>query len=389
MGRRIGLLGGTFNPIHIGHLEMARAAQEALHLDEMILMPDGDPPHKTPDGATKYDRLRMTELAAAGCFTVSALEVEREGKTYTVDTLEEMRAQGAGDIYMLIGADTLRELPTWRDPPRLFRLCTFAAFGRAGCAWPQTPEGAHVVRLEAEIPGVSSTEIRRRVAAGLSVEGMVPQTVLEYMGAKRLYNPPPLLSDEEMRRRLQQTLRPERYAHVLGVEETARLLAKQYGVNEAQAALAGLLHDCAKVYDHAKTLAWADAYEVDRALLPPEIPAIWHGPVGEAVAHAEYGVTDAAVLHAIRIHTTGCENMSPLDKVLYVADLTEPGRRYSGVDEIRACARESLDSALLASMRQKLAYLKRTGGALDPSTSRALSSMMKNAEKNTGESAET
>ncbi len=386
MRKRIGLLGGTFNPIHIGHLQMAQAALEALALDEMILMPDGDPPHKTPDGATKLDRLRMTELAAAGRFTVSALEVERPGKTYTVDTLETLKAQGAEEIYMLIGADTLRELLTWRDPPRLFGLCTFAAFGRSGCAWPEAPEGARVVRLEAEIPGVSSTEIRRRVAAGLSVEGMTPQPVVEYIGAKRLYHPPRLLTDGEMRRKLQQTLAPSRYEHVMGVEETARRLAKQYGVDEARAGLAGLLHDCAKVSDRERMLAWAAAYGVDRALLPQDVPAAWHGPVGEAVARAEYGVTDAGVLHAIRVHTTGCEAMSLLDKVLYVADMIEPGRAYPGVDEIRAAARQSLDGAVLAAMRRKLAYVKSTGRALDPRTAQALAWMEQNrAETLNGE----
>ena len=99
---------------------------------------------------------------------------------------------------------------------------------------------------------------------------------------------------------------------------------------------------------------------------------MWHGPVGEAVARAEYGVTDAAVLRAIRTHTTGCENMTPLDEALYVADLIEPGRTYPGVDEVRALAEKSLDEAVLAAMRQKLAYVIKSGSALDPRTARAL-----------------
>lgn len=372
MRKKIGMLGGTFNPIHLGHLEMAAQTQAALAPDEMILMPDGDPPHKTPRGATAADRLRMTELAAAGRFTVSRMEIDRPGKTYTLDTLRALRAQGAEEIYMVIGADSLRDLPHWHCPEQVYALCTFVAFGRAGCAWPDAPAGAKVIRLEAEIPPFSSTEIRSRVHRGLSIEGMTADAVVDYIGAKRLYDPPRLLTDEEMRRKLQQTLNPKRYMHVLGVEETARRLANQYGVNVAQAGLAGLLHDCAKTPDTRRLLAWARQYEVDPALLPEGVPAVWHGPVGEAVARAEYGVTDAAVLHAIRTHTTGCENMTPLDETLYVADLIEPGRTYPGVDEVRALAEKSLDEAVLAAMRQKLAYVIKSGSALDPRTASAL-----------------
>lgn len=372
MRRRIGLLGGTFNPIHLGHLAMARAAREEMALDEVILMPDGDPPHKEPEGAGRADRLCMTELAAEGLFPVSHMEADRPGKTYTVDTLEALRAQGAEDICMIIGADTLRELLTWRDPARVFALCRFAAFGRRGCEWTDVP-GARVTRLETDIPDISSTAIRERVRRGLSIGALVPPKVEEYIGLHRLYGPPRLLAPEEMRARLRATLHPGRFLHVEGVEQTVKRLARFYGYDEDRAGLAGLLHDCAKGMSLEEMRACAAKYEVTYDALRGESAALLHAPVGEAVARAEYGVTDPAVLRAIRVHNTGCEAMGTLDKLLYISDMIEPSRRsYPGLEALRAEAETGLDRAVILCMRHKLAYVRERGQTLHPDTERAL-----------------
>ena len=145
---------------------------------------------------------------------------------------------------------------------------------------------------------------------GLSIEGMTADTVVDYIGAKRLYDPPRLLTDAEMRRKLQQTLNPKRYAHVLGVEETARAMARRFGEDENKAALAGLLHDCAKCMPLSQMLKAARREQVDDVMR--ESKALMHALAGRCVAEDIYNVHDEDVLGAIRWHTTGRAGMTRL-----------------------------------------------------------------------------
>lgn len=194
MRETIGLLGGSFNPIHLGHLAMAEAALGELALSRLIIMPDGDPPHKSKELAGKRHRLRMAELAAAGRFEVSAMEVNRPGKTYTVDTLEVLRTlYPQARLVMLIGADTLRELPGWKSAARVFQLCDFAVFARDDLPL-VPPPGVTAIKMRAAIPDISATEIRFRVHCGQALEGFVPQAVEDYIGRHRLYDPPQRMS---------------------------------------------------------------------------------------------------------------------------------------------------------------------------------------------------
>ena len=144
--RTIGILGGTLDPVHLGHTALLRMAKEQLALSTAILLPDGDPPHKHCH-AVAEDRLWMAKLAAGDEFTVSDMEVRREGATYTVDTLRRLRAQEPeSELVYIIGADTLPNLVTWREYKEVFRLCTFAAARRGG-EKEAVPEGARVLWL--------------------------------------------------------------------------------------------------------------------------------------------------------------------------------------------------------------------------------------------------
>lgn len=377
MRERIGLLGGSFNPIHLGHLAMARAAREALGLDRVLLVPDGSPPHKSRGLADRHDRLAMVRLAAQDEFEVSDMETERPGKTYTVDTLEALRAQWPeAELWMIIGGDTLGEIGGWKRAERVFSLCRFAAFRREGLPFPQPPEGAEVTPLSAAIPPISATAIRARIHKGLGLEGWTPSAVEDYIGARRLYDPPEQLSGKAMRKRLAATLPKKRMVHVEGVEAVIRALARRWGADEKKAALAALLHDCAKGMDLPAMLAWADRWEVPLDSLRRTSTALLHAPVGAAMARAEYGVTDPDVLHAIRYHNTGCVPMRLLDKLLYLADMTEPSRRsLPWLEALRAQMLEDLDGALVQAMRHKLDYILARGGDVHPDTSSALEAM--------------
>ena len=197
---RFGVLGGTFDPIHLGHLLIAQEAQAQLELELVLFIPVGEPWMKEgrPISAAHH-RLAMTRLAIADHpgFRVSAMEVARPGPSYTVETLTELnQGDGAGhDLYFLLGSDALQELPRWREPDRVRELCTLVLFGRPGhpdAALP--PLGGGLGREQERLcrlagPGVeiSGTEIRRRVAQGLSIRYQVPQPVEAYIAAHGLY----------------------------------------------------------------------------------------------------------------------------------------------------------------------------------------------------------
>lgn len=184
---RIGVLGGSFDPVHHGHLIVARALREILELDEVRLIPAGSQPFKREGhGAPALDRAVMTELAVAGepGLVVDRVEVEREGPSYTVDTLVTLRARWAGAaLTLLIGADAALEFPAWREVERIRALARVVVFTRAGSG----PPGGELRMVEVPTLEISSTDIRARVRAGLSIRYLVPDAVADYIATGQLY----------------------------------------------------------------------------------------------------------------------------------------------------------------------------------------------------------
>jgi nicotinate-nucleotide adenylyltransferase len=197
-GRKVGVLGGTFDPVHIGHLLLAESAREELGLERVVFMPAGRPWRKASREVSPAEhRLAMLRLAVAGndAFEVSTIEVEREGPTYTVETLEELRRRDPGAaLFFIVGEDALADLPNWREPQRILELATVAVAGR-------TAEGPNLRQAEAMMPGlvaravwlrmpiieISATGIRERVRLGLSIRYRVPAAVEAYIREHRLY----------------------------------------------------------------------------------------------------------------------------------------------------------------------------------------------------------
>lgn len=195
-------MGGSFNPVHCGHLNMARAALDAGAVERVMFLPSGNPPHKREELADKRDRLAMVRLALEGEDGMGVLteEIERDGVIYTVDTLGILR-QRLPDcrFHYLIGADTLRVLHTWRRAEDVIALCAFLIALRPGEDEAQTraladawrARGAQIALLPARRMDVSSTEIRRRLAGGESIDGLVPRQVERYIRAHGLYGTEP------------------------------------------------------------------------------------------------------------------------------------------------------------------------------------------------------
>ena len=189
---RIGLLGGTFNPVHRGHLLLAEGALKHLSLDELLWIPAHLPPHKEVEGkVSPEDRARMVELAIQGQppFRLSRIELDRPPPSYTIDTVELLRRerpQPDNAWFFLIGSDTARELGTWREIERLKTRVQFIAVPRPGSAGTGSlPEG--VREIPVQTLDISSSEIRRRIREGISVRDEVPEPVFRYIEEKGLY----------------------------------------------------------------------------------------------------------------------------------------------------------------------------------------------------------
>ncbi len=218
---RLGLLGGSFNPIHHGHLAIARHVQERLRLSQVLFIPTGDPPHKR-DGAlaSANVRLEMVRLAIADdpLFTVSDIEMQRKGKSYSIDTIRAVRQQygPSTELFFIIGLDAFLDFPTWREPQELLRICRFVVVPRPGQSFrtlaemsllpPLDPESLTELdtgalnRLDIAVPSASgvtclavppcstsASEIRRRVRNGLPLVNMLPPLVESYILRHSLY----------------------------------------------------------------------------------------------------------------------------------------------------------------------------------------------------------
>jgi len=202
----IGIFGGTFDPIHVAHLAVAEAAAEALGLECVLFVPAGQPPHKLEAVITPAeDRLAMVRLAIEGNdrFAVDSLEIERAGPSYTVDTLEAIRARhamdhGTGDLALILSAEAYRQLPTWRDPQRIVEMARIVVAPRGGYAEPDPDALANVpggrertVFLDKPRLRLSASELRTWASEGRSLRYLVPDAVAAYIGDHGLYRNPP------------------------------------------------------------------------------------------------------------------------------------------------------------------------------------------------------
>lgn len=161
----------------------------------------------------------------------------------------------------------------------------------------------------------------------------------------------------------------KRFAHTLGVEFTAAALAMKYQADVTDAQIAGLLHDCAKCLTDEKRVSICEKHQIPMTDIERRNPFLLHAKVGEYLAREKYGITNPDILNAIRFHTTGRENMSLLERIVFVADYIEPGRRQApNLTEIRQLAFTDLDAAMLKILEDTLSYLRATGGELDPMT---------------------
>lgn len=366
----------------------ARQAAKALELDKLLLIPTRVPPHKalTEDVAGPEHRLEMTRFAVQalnldGVAEASDLELRREGKSYTLDTLREIRAlYPKGELFLLLGTDMFLTFHQWRHPEEIAKLCTLCAFHRsaldsAGDFASQKRRlerkfGAHVKFVDLqEVVDISSTRLRQMLPAGQGREFLAP-AVYGCILREGLYGTNAdlrRLSLEDLRCVALSMLDPRRIPHVLGTEETAAALALRWGADEESARRAALLHDCTKKFDKELQLALCRQYGIEPDAAERREGKLLHAITGAAVAYADFGVS-GEVRDAIRWHTTGKADMTLLEKIIYLADYIEPTRDFCDLTELRRLAFEDLDGALLLGFTMAVEDLAKKGMPVHPNS---------------------
>jgi len=194
---KIGIMGGTFDPIHFGHLRAAEEARIALGLSEVVFIPSGCPPHKPKNISSAEDRYNMTLLATVGCpyFSVSRIEIDNDGFSYTRETLAKLKATpkyANVELYFITGLDAVLDIMNWKEPDEIVKLCKFVAvsrFGYSQCGLDKLPKTLRDAVIPIEIPllAISSTELRNRIARRQSIRYLVPHEVEYYIKKKALY----------------------------------------------------------------------------------------------------------------------------------------------------------------------------------------------------------
>ncbi len=368
---RIAVYGGSFNPPHRGHVKAAVSVYEQLRPEKFLIIPANIPPHKQleADSPSPTERMALCRLAfreVPGA-EISDLEIRRKGKSYTFETAEILRRKYPGaEICIVMGTDMFLSFRTWFRWEDILRSCTLAVLGRetgdteeiqAFQERLERENGARIIRIAHEPLPMSSTQIRAMLRAGEG-SSLVPEKVYRRILKKGSYG-----ARAELDWLWEQTkayLSRRRVPHVKGVWEQATALARHWGEDEYDAAEAGILHDITKNLSCEKQLKLCRKYGIILSDAERENPALLHAMTGAAVARDKFGVPER-IAGAIRWHTTGKPDMTRLEKIIYLADYTEPCRDFEGVEGLRALSFEDLDGAMALGLEMSLREIRDRG----------------------------
>jgi len=400
------VLGGTFDPIHMGHLAIAEAANRQLKPQRVLFIPGGQSPHKHDRQITCAEhRYKMTALAVCEhpSFDISRIEINRQGPSYTIDTARALYAvcPPNAKISFLIGDDALMKILSWKDANELLKLCEFVVVPRPEYEKDEVTEksmaefseylaanySARIKRLNSPLHDISSTEIRKYFKTDQSVQGLIPRSVENYVRQHGFYNAKKMpeigmcditptsgrfcfkTAEEELRIRLS----PKRYAHTMGVVAEAEKLAIHYAEDINKARAAALLHDCAKEYsaDKKRILCQQWGVQLD-AVLEADID-LTHCLLSAESATRDFHIYDSETLQAIRYHTTGHKGMTMLDKIIMLADYIEPTRPdRPPANEMRQLALINIDKALILRINHIVKKETQAGRPIHPWSKDAL-----------------
>lgn len=373
--KRIGILGGTFDPVHSEHVRLAKSAIEELGLDKLLVMPTCISPHKSVLPSSADDRLNMLKIAFQGVdkVEISDYEIKKEGKSYTYITVEHFKESFDGELFFIVGGDMLNDFKNWKFPERILNACTLAVFSREDYFTDYDKQEKYFeqnfnkkfVKLNYVGKTESSTRIRVFSSFGLSVEGMTEKGVAEYIKNNEMYR------GDVYTEFVKSVLPEKRLVHTANVVVTAGKKSRPLGLDSEKVRIASTLHDCAKYMDHNK---------VEGFSLPEGVPQpVIHAFLGAYVAEKFLKITDQEILDAIRYHTSGKADMSLLGKVIFVADMVEDTRDYQGVEYLRELyAQEDFERCFRECLREEFIHLTNKKQYIYAETLNAVAYYLKN-----------
>jgi len=366
-------MGGSYDPVHFGHLRLADEAARRLGLDRIILIPSFISPHKAVrNGADSESRLRMLAAAVADDrrLVVDDCELRRGGVSYTIDTVADIEERyiHEGKISLILGDDLLRGFPSWKRADELASRVGLVVASRVSLDAGIMESFRYPHRLVGNPRfELSSSHIRKLIAEDGPWRYLVPDTVRDIIEKRSLYSfgttPPSELTDlcRKVDRWVFSQLGESRYLHSRGVALMAAELCKRNGLDPDKGYLAGIAHDVCKELPLEAMRGLVLGNGDQASPMEQEVPSLLHAKASASSLERTFGVRDGDILEAIRSHTLGSENMGALAKLVYVADKLEPSRK--GVDPVlRAFASvAATDELFLAVLTANVAYLRSRG----------------------------
>lgn len=372
--KKIGVLGGSFDPVHIGHLLLAEQAIEEGNLDIVYFMPAHLQPFKLFGfSVTDNDRLEMLKLSVKDNdgLAISKIELESEDVSFTYLTLCKLKRLYKKDtaIYFILGSDAFLNIKSWHKSKELLSEFRFMVGVRPGDDISglenfsnslKTEYGTNIHIIKNRQVDISSSEIRDRVNSEKTIRYMVPLSVKYYIERNGLYSDKVKLIKRFIEENISDNTRKE---HIYSTAQEAACLAEHWGADVHKAYLAGLYHDIYK--DTSKKEANELIKKIGLSGRYINNLNLAHAKLAAHMIPSLFGETDEAVINAVSYHTTGRENMSMLEKVIYIADLIEAGRSYDSVDKLRVLAYTNIDSACMQGIINTVEYLNNKGIEID------------------------
>jgi len=387
---RLGIYGGTFDPPHMGHFTALETAIEQLKLDKVLVIPTYTPPHKeqASNTASCEDRLMMTELCFGELDNVEIWdgEMQRGGKSYTIDTVRQIKGEYPDcEIVLMMGTDMYVSLETWREYQELLKLVTCGVFTRNEGEYSFVEDqkmflealyGAKTETVRNHPVEISSTQLREMLCKRQGRQ-YLKESVYAYIISKGLFGAKP--DFDWMRCKAYDMLNERRIRHVAGCEAEAVSLANRWGCDVELAREAAILHDITKKLTLTEQLTLCDEYGIIIDDIERREEKLLHSKTGAYIAKERFNVSDE-VFNAIFWHTTGKEDMSLLEKVIYLADYVEPGRDFDGVLPLRAMCYVDIDAALCMGFEMSIEDMREHGIEPHGRTAKALE-WLKNTDR--------